>query len=151
MHPEMLRELTAQRGVEMRARARQALLARMASRARRAARHGHGAPDETGGGRPVDELDSAVVAQEQVLGDVGDRGSSGVVVATHGEHQLVLCRGQPDRFRLLLTEPFEAAKPGPELQQSLIVLIGDRLRHARDRDTAGAGERAAPGCSLRCT
>jgi hypothetical protein len=49
MHPEMLRELTAQRGVEMRARARQALLARMASRARRAARRGHGAPDETGG------------------------------------------------------------------------------------------------------
>ncbi|MGH3196789.1 MAG: hypothetical protein ACRDOH_13145 [Streptosporangiaceae bacterium] len=38
MHPEILRELTAQRGVEMRARAHQARLARMAIRARRRGR-----------------------------------------------------------------------------------------------------------------
>ena len=46
MHPEILRELTAQRGREMRARARQARLARMAIRAGRRRRH---QPDETDG------------------------------------------------------------------------------------------------------
>jgi hypothetical protein len=46
MHPEILRELTAQRGRDMRAQARQAKLARMASRARRAARRGHDLPGE---------------------------------------------------------------------------------------------------------
>ena len=49
MHPEILRDLTAQRGRDMRARARQASLARMASRARRAGRRGHGRPDEADG------------------------------------------------------------------------------------------------------
>jgi hypothetical protein len=49
MHPEILRELTAQRGREMRARAHQARLARMASWAGRAGRRGHGLPDEADG------------------------------------------------------------------------------------------------------
>ena len=40
MHPEILRELTAQRGREMQARAQQAMLARAAGRARRALRRG---------------------------------------------------------------------------------------------------------------
>ena len=43
MHPEMLRELTDQRGREMRARARQGTLARLAIRA---ARRGRSRPDE---------------------------------------------------------------------------------------------------------
>jgi hypothetical protein len=43
MHPEILRQLTAQRGQEMRARARQASLARIAIRGRR---HGHELPDD---------------------------------------------------------------------------------------------------------
>jgi hypothetical protein len=43
MHPEILRQLTAQRGREMRAQARQARLARMAIRGRR---HGHELPDD---------------------------------------------------------------------------------------------------------
>jgi hypothetical protein len=45
MHPEILRELTAQRGREMQARARHATLAHAASRIRRALRHGTGRPD----------------------------------------------------------------------------------------------------------
>jgi hypothetical protein len=40
MHPEIARELTAQRGREMQARAQQATLARTASRVRRALRRG---------------------------------------------------------------------------------------------------------------
>ncbi len=46
MHPEILRELSAQRGREMRARARQDTLARMAIRATRRRR---ALPDQTGG------------------------------------------------------------------------------------------------------
>jgi hypothetical protein len=46
MHPEFLRELTSQRGREMRARARQAMLARTASRAARAVRRAGGEADE---------------------------------------------------------------------------------------------------------
>jgi hypothetical protein len=49
MHPEIMRELSAQRGRDMRARAHQARLARMASRAARAGRRGHGLPDEADG------------------------------------------------------------------------------------------------------
>ncbi len=49
MHPEILRELTSQRGLEMRARARQAKLAQVASRARRATRRGQGTSDEIDG------------------------------------------------------------------------------------------------------
>ena len=43
MHPEILRQLSAQRGHEMQARARQARLVRMAIRGRR---HGHELPDD---------------------------------------------------------------------------------------------------------
>jgi hypothetical protein len=42
MHPEIARELTAQRGREMRTQAQQATTARAASRLRRALRHGTG-------------------------------------------------------------------------------------------------------------
>ena len=45
MHPEIARELTAQRGRELREQARQALVARTASRTLRAARRGTGLPD----------------------------------------------------------------------------------------------------------
>jgi len=46
MHPEILRELTSQRGREMRDRAHRAGLVRIASRARRARRHGLAEADE---------------------------------------------------------------------------------------------------------
>jgi len=46
MHPEIARELIAQRGRELRERAQQAMLARTVSRARRAARRGASLPYE---------------------------------------------------------------------------------------------------------
>jgi hypothetical protein len=45
MHPEIARELTAQRGREMRAQAQQNTTARAASRLRRTLRHGTGRLD----------------------------------------------------------------------------------------------------------
>jgi hypothetical protein len=49
MHPEILRELSSQRGREMRDRARQAVIARTASRVRRARRRGLSGPDDGDG------------------------------------------------------------------------------------------------------
>ena len=46
MHPEIARELSAQRGREMRAHAQQARAARAVSRLRRALRHGTGRLDK---------------------------------------------------------------------------------------------------------
>jgi hypothetical protein len=46
MHPEIIGQMTAQRGREMRARAEQAALARAAKRARRAGRRGTSLPAE---------------------------------------------------------------------------------------------------------
>ena len=46
MHPEILRELSSQRGREMRDRAHRAAIVRIASRARRARRHGVAEADE---------------------------------------------------------------------------------------------------------
>ncbi len=46
MHPEIARELAAQRGRELRERAQHATLARMASRMLRAARRGTGLQDD---------------------------------------------------------------------------------------------------------
>ncbi len=48
MHPEILRELTSQRGREMRDQAHRAGLVRMARRARRRGLAGPAGPDETG-------------------------------------------------------------------------------------------------------
>jgi len=46
MHPEILRELSSQRGAEMRDRAHRILLARTASKLRRARRRGLGEVDD---------------------------------------------------------------------------------------------------------
>ena len=46
MHPEIARQLTAQRSRELRERAYHAMVARAVSRRLRAARRGAGAPDE---------------------------------------------------------------------------------------------------------
>jgi hypothetical protein len=47
MHPEILRELSSQRGAEMRDRAHRILFARTASQTRRARRHGRSGPGES--------------------------------------------------------------------------------------------------------
>ena len=74
MHPEILSQLAVQRGQEMRARARQASLARMAIRGRR---HGHRRPDDFAipaipdyvDGSFLTEPASTAPAAEQVSGE----------------------------------------------------------------------------------
>jgi nucleotide-binding universal stress UspA family protein len=86
---------------------------------------GVGGPlDEAGLRRSIDELHDAVVAKEQVVGDVSDRRRA--VVAPNGEEQLVLCRGETDRLRLLLAPPLEASEAVAEVQEAAVVVIGQR-------------------------
>ena len=75
MHPEILRELTSQRGREMRARAHEAMLARTLSRAQRARRRGSmpaeadgfdlpAIPDYVDGSFRVTPADGALTSQQ---------------------------------------------------------------------------------------
>ena len=58
--------------------------------------------DELGGDGPVDQADGTVVAEEQVVGHLADGWATAVGVPPDGQQQLMLGRGQPRSFRLLL-------------------------------------------------
>lgn len=73
----------------------------------------------------VDELDGAVVAQQEVLGDVTDRGW--FAVASHGQEQLVLGPREPDRARLIIAPVQEAAETVAEREQAGEIAIAERI------------------------
>jgi hypothetical protein len=83
------------------------------------------AVDEPCGFGSVDEADCAVMAEQQMLGDVTDRGTSRIGMAAHREKQLVLHGGEPDGVGLLLTPVQEPSQPGAELEQTAVVVIFD--------------------------
>ena len=60
------------------------------------------APHQSGGLGSIHELDRAVMAQQQVVGDVIDRWSLRATVAPDREQQLVLGRRQPSGLGLFL-------------------------------------------------
>lgn len=78
---------------------------------------------------PVDELAGAVVAQQEVLGDVTDRGW--LAVAPHRQQQLVLGSGQPDRPRLIVAPMREPAQTVPKCEQAGEVAVAEQKRWAR--------------------
>ena len=82
------------------------------------------AADQPGGIGAVDELDGAVVAEEQVVGDLADGRSAGVIVAMDGEEQLMLVRGQPGRLGLLFAPAQEATEPVSQREQPCVFLLG---------------------------
>lgn len=76
----------------------------------------------------VDQADGAVVAQEQVVGDLTHGGAFGVVVAPDGQQQLVLGGSQPGDLGLMGAPAFEVAEPGAQGEQPG---VGDvRKRHS---------------------
>lgn len=90
--------------------------------------------DEPGALSPVDELDGAVVAEEQVVSDVTDRGWR--AVPPYDKQQLVLRTGDARCLRLLLTPAKEAPQAVPEREQPLEVVIRGRplwRRHIVER------------------
>jgi hypothetical protein len=91
--------------------------------------------DEPGGDGAVHELDDAVMAQEQVVGDLADRRRA-AAVAADCEEQLVLGRRQSDLLGLVLAPSLEAAQPVAEREQALEVLVSQlptSCRHIGER------------------
>jgi hypothetical protein len=66
------------------------------------------ARNQSGGLSAIDQLDRAVVAQQQVIGDVADRRPTRIRVAADGKQQLMLSRGQAGGLSLTLTPSHEA-------------------------------------------
>lgn len=71
----------------------------------------------------VHELTGAVVAQEQLLGDLTDRRSRVVTEPLDHDEELVLRGGEPRGERLLLAPPQEPAQRCSEREQPLVVDI----------------------------
>jgi hypothetical protein len=74
------------------------------------------ARDEPGEHRAIDEPARAVVAQEQVSGEITDRRTQRVVVRAYGEQKLMLRWRDSRGSRLILAPMQEASKSGAELE-----------------------------------
>ena len=78
---------------------------------------------------PIHQAHRAVMAQEEVVRYLPDRGAALVAVPADGEQQLVLCRRQAGGLGLLLAPPHEASQPGPQRQQVLVVVVPQSHRN----------------------
>lgn len=78
--------------------------------------------DQPGGDGSIDEFDDAVVAEQQVIGDVADRRL--LVVAADGQQELVLRTSEPNCIRLVIAPPQEPAKAVAECEQPVEIGIG---------------------------
>jgi hypothetical protein len=72
---------------------------------------------------PIDQTDGAVVPEVEVIRDLPDGRTPPILMAPHGEKQLVLGRGQPGRLGLLLAPVEEAPQTGAQAEQPPIVLV----------------------------
>ena len=79
------------------------------------------AGDQPGRHRPVDQLDGAVVADQQVAGDLPHRRAPPVGMPPDGQQQLVLGGREARRLGLLAAPGQEPAQAGPEREQALVV------------------------------
>jgi len=86
-------------------------------------------PHQARGDSAVDQFHGAVVAQQQVAGDVAHGRTFRVAVAADREHQLVLRGRQPCSDDLLLAPTEEAPQPGSETEQPLVVVTVERAVH----------------------
>jgi CIC family chloride channel protein len=93
-------------------------------------------PDESRGLGAVDQSDSTVVLEEQGFGNLSDRRPFAIRVALDREEQLMLRRGETGGVGLLLAPVQEATEPGPQLEQSFVVPLGN-IRHVLHRATIG--------------
>ncbi len=94
--------------------------------------------DQPGRFGPVDQLDRAVRPEQQVFGQVADGGRVGAGMALDGQQQLVLRRGEADLPGPRLRPAQEAAQPGAEGEQVLVILAGQPI-HVRHRPGLPAG------------
>lgn len=82
--------------------------------------------DEAAGLGAIDQLDHAVVAQQELRREVAHRRIAGSGAAADGQEQLVLRGGEPG-FGGSLVGPAEVApQAGAEHQEALVVVVGKR-------------------------
>lgn len=79
---------------------------------------------ESPGFRAVHKLNGAVMAQEQISGEIADGRRRAVWMAFDRHKQLVLRMGQADRTSLVLTPVLETAQTDAKRQKVLEVLAG---------------------------
>jgi hypothetical protein len=80
--------------------------------------------------RAIDQLDRAVMPQQQVAREVSDRRRLGAGMALDRDQELMLDMSQPGLASLILAPPLEPAQAAAERQQVLEILTG-LLGHAR--------------------
>src|SRR5881397_359965 len=83
-------------------------------------------------GRAIDETDRAVVLKQERVRHVADRGTERIGEAAHGQQELVLGGCEAHVVGLLLAPPKESTESRSELQQALVVAVGERGRRHRD-------------------
>lgn len=81
---------------------------------------------------PIDELDHAVVLQQQVVGQFGHRRRGIAVVPADGQQQLMLLRSESGSVGLLVAPVQEAPHRRAKPQQVTVLLIVEPVtRHTR--------------------
>src|SRR5581483_2001266 len=110
--------------------------------------------DQARGHRPVDQLDRAVVPEQQVISQLANGGRIAAGMALDRQQQLVLCRGEPGAARLGLAPMQELAQAGAEFQQVLVVhggwlaVVGHGTATRSDHDERHIRELQLPSFSL---
>lgn len=74
---------------------------------------------------PVDQLDGAVMSQQQCIADAPDGGAVDVLAAADHQQQLMLSRRETGFLGLFLAPMQEAPQPEPEGEEALEVPIGE--------------------------
>jgi hypothetical protein len=78
----------------------------------------------------IDELNRAVVPDQQAGGQLADGRAAGIGVDAQDQQHLVLGRGQAGRSRLLLAPAEEPPQRHPEGEQVLVLpIVHRRFRH----------------------
>ncbi len=83
-----------------------------------------GPTHQTGHNSAVNETYRTVVDKEQIVGYFSDRRTTGVIMPSDGQQQLVLGGSEACDARLALAPAFEMAEPSPQGQQAGVDGIG---------------------------
>lgn len=85
--------------------------------------------DEPGVLGPVHEADGAVVAEQELLGDIPDGRPERIGMAPDDQEELMLGGRQPDDLGLLFAPAREAAQTRAELQEAAVLVVSDLRCH----------------------
>lgn len=87
------------------------------------------APNETGAFGTIDEPNGTVMSEHQRLGYFADGRAARSQTSADRQEELVLGRSQPCRNGLFLAPMQEVAQSGSELEQALVIAVGNLRLH----------------------